>query len=281
MTEQLHGVYLSWTKRFISLNSWRIEGDFDDCLQEAQMKFIQCQNKYGEVDPPHLMSLFQSAVVRHFHTLSNKRSTYANVRKKSTLKHSQYIKEGIRGTCNVPVELLHLQTKLWNFVTQLEFMAMAIKQELYEATGYTGDNSEELLKRADNREHLTDAAYEALSEEAKNWLDKAITASNNDKPLPSLTTPKEKQKAKGANPKSTNSIRTTGRNGRFPQSAIIELMIRGNPKRRKSTTFEIFELYKNGMTVGEYLKIGGDRRSLNYDVGRNYIRVSLSSEGSL
>ena len=274
MTEQLHGVYLAWTKRFISLNSWRIEGDFEDCLQEAQMKFIQCQNTYGEVDPPHLMSLFQSAIVRHFHTLSNKRSTYVNVRKESTLKHGQYIKEGIRGTCNVPVELLHLQTKLWNFVTQLEFMAMAIKQELYEATGYTGDNSEELLKRADNRDHLTDAAYEALSEEAKNWLDKAITASNNDKPLPSLTTPKEKQKSKAQNSGTKNSTRATGRIGRFPETAKIKLMIRGNPKRRKSASFEIFALYRDGMTVKEYLEAGGKRRDLNWDTEKNFIEIS-------
>ncbi len=274
MAEQLHGVYLAWTKRFISLNSWRIEGDFEDCLQEAQMKFIQCQNKYGEVEPPHLMSLFQSAVVRHFHTLSNKRSTYVNVRKECTLKHSQYIKEGIRGTCNVPVELLHLQTKLWNFVTQLEFMAMAIKQELYEATGYTGDNSEELLKRADNRDHLTDSAYEALSEEAKNWLDKAITASNNDKPLPSLITPKEKQKAKGQVAEPKNSNGTTGRSGRFAETGVIKILIRGNPKRRNSISFDMYSLYKDGMTVKEYLAAGGRRRDLNWDTKQKFIEVA-------
>lgn len=276
MSKELHGVYLAWTKRFISLNSWRIEGDFDDCLQEAQLKFIHCQNKYGEVDPPHLMSLFQRSIIRHFHTLSNKRSKYIDIQKASAQQNSSYLKEFCINGDKVPVEILDMQRGLWTFLTKVEFLVMGIKQELCDATGYQGDDTSSLLDAADK---MSDEVFIKLSSQAQDWLDKAVVASNNRKPLPPLEVePKAPKPAtsRAAAAPSANGTRKVGRQSIYPDTATIELLIRGNPKRRNSKAHKTFELYKDGMTIGELLAAGGTRRGLNWDMERNFIRVELA-----
>jgi len=272
MAKALHGVYLAWTKRFISYNAWRIEGDFDDCLQEAQIKFVQCQNKYGNVEAPHLMSLFQRSLVRHFHTLSNKRSTYTGIKEKTASSNGSYLHESCGIGDKIPIEMLDLQRKLWSFLTQVEYLVMGIKQELCEATGYTGDDSTALLNAADK---MPDEVFEKLSKAAQDWLDKAIIASNNEKPLPPLTV--EAKKSKKSSPSSSKDGSGTknavGRRSKFPETATIELLITANPKRKNTRAHKIFSLYENGSTVKEFLDAGGQRRDLNWDSEKKFIRV--------
>lgn len=46
-----------------------------------------------------------------------------------------------------------------------------------------------------------------------------------------------------------------------------------NPKRPNSEAAERFNLYKNGMTVGEYIAAGGRQRDVTWDVKQGYIRI--------
>ena len=48
---------------------------------------------------------------------------------------------------------------------------------------------------------------------------------------------------------------------------------KNNPKREGTRCHEQFALYKDGMTVAEYLASGGARASINWDVEKGYIKV--------
>lgn len=279
MAKELHGVYLAWTKKFIAFNSWRIEGDFDDCLQEAQIKFIQCQAKYGDVEAPHLMSLFQRAVVRHFHTLSNKRSKFLSIRRdyrqellppRQTVD-KQFIGEfaGIYGS--MPTELLEISS-LFRFINRMELLLMNIKKELAEACGNNGDDLNALLEAANT---MSDEVYDRLSKDAKDWLDKAVDAANDGQDLPPLNgaeTTKERI-SPSKTKKRGNDKNKVGRQSRYDDNDTIKVLVNRNPKRRNSKAHEIFYLYKDGMTVKEFLEAGGQRRDLNWNVAKNFMKV--------
>lgn len=66
----------------------------------------------------------------------------------------------------------------------------------------------------------------------------------------------------------------TGGRGRQPNvsgSAKIKVLSAENPKR--GTAAERFALYKNGMTVDEYIAAGGKRADVNWDVSKGFIEV--------
>lgn len=73
-----------------------------------------------------------------------------------------------------------------------------------------------------------------------------------------------------------------GRSAKYPHEAKIALQkdadgkIYGpdnNPKRAGSKTHERFKLYKTGMSVGDFLKAGGQMADISYDVDKGFIKV--------
>ena len=59
-----------------------------------------------------------------------------------------------------------------------------------------------------------------------------------------------------------------------PSTEIIIVLVKDNPKRPGSASFDRFALYKQGMTVDEYLKAGGQRSDLRWDSDRNFIKIT-------
>jgi hypothetical protein len=62
--------------------------------------------------------------------------------------------------------------------------------------------------------------------------------------------------------------------GRAPNiagTAKIKILVKENPKRAAAA--ERFDLYKNGMTVDEYIAAGGKRADVNWDVAQKFIEV--------
>jgi len=51
----------------------------------------------------------------------------------------------------------------------------------------------------------------------------------------------------------------------------ITILVEGNPK--KGTAAVRFDLYKNGMTVGKYIELGGQLRDVNWDCHMAWISV--------
>ena len=60
---------------------------------------------------------------------------------------------------------------------------------------------------------------------------------------------------------------------KIPNEAVITVLAEGNPKRAGSASYERFELYKDGMTVGEYIEAGGKRADVQWDVDHEHISI--------
>ena len=61
------------------------------------------------------------------------------------------------------------------------------------------------------------------------------------------------------------------------KSATITILVAVNPKRKGTLKFQRFDLYKNGMTVGDYIAAGGRSGDINYDVANGYISIAHAS----
>lgn len=77
----------------------------------------------------------------------------------------------------------------------------------------------------------------------------------------------EKKEVKESTPK-------TSRRARFTEDQVITLLVNENPKRKGTMAWAKWEIYEDGMTVGEYLEAGGKRSTLNYDVEKGYIEIN-------
>ena len=55
---------------------------------------------------------------------------------------------------------------------------------------------------------------------------------------------------------------------------VITMLVESNPKRPWGAAYKRFDLYREGMTVGEFLSLGGTRGDLWYDQDHDFIRVS-------
>ena len=76
---------------------------------------------------------------------------------------------------------------------------------------------------------------------------------------------KKSTKSKKAAPKKESN--------RMDQSQKITLLVKDNPKREGTNAFDKFALYKKGMTVAEYVALGGSPGDVRYDVEREYISI--------
>lgn len=59
----------------------------------------------------------------------------------------------------------------------------------------------------------------------------------------------------------------------YPDSAKISLLVAANPKRKGCKAYAIFDLYKDGMSVGDFIKAGGRYSALSWDTGHGFIKV--------
>jgi hypothetical protein len=75
---------------------------------------------------------------------------------------------------------------------------------------------------------------------------------------------KKKEKANGGEGK------TRARNA----DKTISVLAEKNPKREGTKAYDRFKLYKDGMTVAEFIKKGGSAADVSYDVEHKHIRLA-------
>mgnify|MGYP006275603117 CR=1 FL=1 len=71
------------------------------------------------------------------------------------------------------------------------------------------------------------------------------------------------------------------RNGKVqhPDDWVIRLLVDSNPKREGSKSHRLFQHYKDGMTVAEYISTEDcDRACLRYDEWKGFIRVEAPKQ---
>lgn len=83
--------------------------------------------------------------------------------------------------------------------------------------------------------------------------------------------PKKAAKA-AAEPKPEG--RKVGRLVKFKPEQKIKMLVDKNPKREGTKAHDKWEIYRNGMTVSEYLEKGGKSHTLSWDVNHDLISVS-------
>jgi hypothetical protein len=70
-----------------------------------------------------------------------------------------------------------------------------------------------------------------------------------------------------------NAVRVTGKSKELLQK-VITVVAEKNPRRANSETYKIFELYKNGDTVEQFVKKGGRIIDAKADAERGHIKLS-------
>jgi hypothetical protein len=74
-----------------------------------------------------------------------------------------------------------------------------------------------------------------------------------------------KSEPKNVAPKGEKQAETMAAN----RARKIKILVEGNPK--KGTAAERYNLYKNNMTVGKYIELGGQLRDVTWDVKQGWI----------
>ena len=68
-----------------------------------------------------------------------------------------------------------------------------------------------------------------------------------------------------------------GRPSQFADGDKIKVLVKKNPKRPGGAAHALFDLYKPGMTVAEFLKAGGWRADIRWDTKQKFIEVGKPS----
>lgn len=65
-----------------------------------------------------------------------------------------------------------------------------------------------------------------------------------------------------------------GRKGAFNESQKIKVLIKDNPKREGTASYDTFELLRKSKTVGDFFAAGGGSHNLHWNIERGYIEVN-------
>ena len=90
---------------------------------------------------------------------------------------------------------------------------------------------------------------------------------------------KKSKKAKAAPKKAeakkapAKAAAAKGRPSQLKDNAVIRVLVAKNPKRPTSAAGQRFNLYKKGMTVAEFLKAGGWRADIRWDVKQGFVEL--------
>lgn len=78
---------------------------------------------------------------------------------------------------------------------------------------------------------------------------------------------------KGAGKKAQADGGRRGRKGAFNESQKIKVLVKDNPKREGTASYDTFELLKKSKTVGDFFANGGGSHNLHWNIERGYIEV--------
>ena len=71
-----------------------------------------------------------------------------------------------------------------------------------------------------------------------------------------------------------NIINSKTKSKRYQRDQKVKLLVDSNPKQIGSKSYKRFNIYYNGITVGEFLDKGGLTIDLKWDVEHNFIKIS-------
>lgn len=121
---------------------------------------------------------------------------------------------------------------------------------------------------------LTDEEWLKLSNDAQKYVNDCVNALQHNRKLPKLELPKLELNIPSPNVKHSFGGASHSRKAKIPKHWVITILAEKNPKRKGKKSWREFRLYRDGITVQEYIKIGGSRAGVNYDVDHGFIAVN-------
>lgn len=144
--------------------------------------------------------------------------------------------------------------------------------------------SEEIAEEAETNQEpdVTEIEDEKIEEEI---AEKTETLTDQAEPVAeAVAQPAEKKAPKAASrkPRAETSTEKKAPAKRGPKPVhldtdFIEVLVE-NPKRKGSEAHARFALYRQGMTVAEFIAAGGRRDDLHWDTGRGFVFVSAEKQ---
>ena len=83
-----------------------------------------------------------------------------------------------------------------------------------------------------------------------------------------------KGKAAGKPKAAPKKAKATKKAARFDEVGKITLLVKENPKRQDTAAHRNFSKYRDELLVGEFLKSGGARADLSWDIKHKFIAIS-------
>ena len=147
--------------------------------------------------------------------------------------------------------------------------------EEFEPSQFDQDKVCDMLKRRAKRVGISDRAQELLNtlDDARNQPEEGEVHMATKKSAAKPAKPAEKKVAKPAEKKvaPVEKAAGPGRKSAFNDDMKIKVLAKENPKRAGAAAR--FALYKDGMSVGEYIKAGGLMADVRWDVKQGFISV--------
>lgn len=76
--------------------------------------------------------------------------------------------------------------------------------------------------------------------------------------------------------KETQKTKEPKTRGKYPMDAVISVLVKENPKRKGTSSYDRFEAYFSISTVKDALRDGVTPADLNWDVKHNFIKISAA-----
>lgn len=214
---EFSGVYLTWVFKYIDRHFWRFSACYDreDLVQEAAVKFYYCKKKYGEnCGSRHFMSLFKTAVRNHFHDLatsariSNSAVPWMDhmggielhdgegelsardlVRSLIVDEQKRRLLASVVGMTEQQLQsMLELSGGSMSQIHPFEIeLCQQVGMEPAEDRSYKAmqEYMKQLVEAVDS--HVSDDAFDQLSDDAQAWVNAAVDAVLNDRDLPDFS----------------------------------------------------------------------------------------------
>jgi hypothetical protein len=144
----------------------------------------------------------------------------------------------------------------------------------------TGENVKRFATPADGRKRLLAALQKARGAAPKAGVDGVVKNQRDLMKTPKETaalqraTAKDKRLATLNGEKAPPAAKTVVGKAKFLRTAKITLLRKDNPARPGTGHHIRYNLYRDGMTVGEFYDVGGHGTDVRWDAERHYIAVN-------
>lgn len=191
---------------------------------------------------------------------TNTQTTPIKELRKRTIDQLRQYNESLATSGERPAELAKVQKVLSE---KTEQQNQEVQPGMTEAEVYKAEDGKKQAERA----KASTGKRQSKGKSNAKGSSQGAQKSNKRPPAKAKGTSTGKGKAKA------QPAKGTGGKPIHADDAVIRVLVDANPKRPGSRAAQEWELYKDKMTVKQYLEAGGSRAGIRWDEDRGFIRV--------